>query len=290
MKFKNIMGTITVVVIVGSVIYAIKKAHDARKLDEESISVEEARDEVNARRATKIKQDREIPEVSDEPDTNEDAPLTQKEVEEVKKVFVKESVEESDKVYDEPEEDIDEEEGGGRLRYDPNSIEAKKQYIHMELADISHSKESWLTLVKLFDFPFKPSNDGDQDLRHALMDYRKTFFGYGSKYTPDISYADVILHYARLSNFNLDDSIEEYVEDFLEAAKLSSNMSSVQIDDQLRALNSHSYYNDDLETFGLFGLEQDYMDEAIGVANQNIDKAVTYEIEFNQYITQKMES
>src|SRR5205085_4452626 len=135
------------------------------------------------------------------------------------------------------------------------------------------------TLTNLFNFPFKPQNDGDHDLYTKVIDYRVQFFGFGSRWSKEVTIADVILYFARNAEFNVGESVRYWAEYFLEFNDLDFTQPSYIIDERLNELNSHTYFNEERATFGLFGLSRVAMDSAINIANRNIDRSVTYEIE-----------
>ena len=170
------------------------------------------------------------------------------------------------------------------LRHDPNSVEAKHQFIRMELADWTPMDYGYRVMLKLFDFPFVPQNDGDEMLRTQLIDFRVQFFGFNSRWVKDISMADVIIHYARAAEFNCGESMRYWVEYFLDFNGFDDEMASHTIDKIINQHNAHAYFNEERATFGLFGLTRESMNQAIAIANRNIDRSVTYEIEFNEFL------
>ncbi len=337
-KWRYILGTTTIILIVGGTIYAIKKSKDLEKSEEEAMSLEEARALVKEREnevevTAKFTQD--IEDVVD--DSEETVKITSViETEKINKnnsIFIKPSLsevaQEAEKnrmeqigtvdetlvdedilhdAYPELTEDADDipidieitpvepitdfyyyEEGinpkeDKTLRYDPNSADAKHQFIRMELADWEPNHDVYRILLQLFEFTFIPKNNGDEILRTQIIDYKVQFFGFNSKWNKEISFADVILHYARAAEFNCGESVSYWVEYFLEFNEIEWDSTSQHIDDILDRLNNHSYFNEERQTFGLFGLTRESMDQAIRIANMSVDGAVTYEIEFNEFL------
>lgn len=313
-KWRYILGSVTIVTIIGVTIYAIKKSKDMEKTEGEEITFEEAREIVSRRRTTEEKAldsqefGEMVDDIRDHASWNRSFSPYEEEEEESSKIKVNIRPLDTDENetylgvdFDgdaEDEEDVEDEytinfevpfaetitEEDKELRYDPNSLDAREQYIRMELAEWAPREDIYQTLLKLFDFPFNPENDGDADLKYKLIDYRAGFFGNGSKWITDISYAEVILHYARVADFNVGEGYKYWVEYFLRFNQLSHRMSSSEIDDVLIGLNTHVYYNEENQTFGIFGLTGESMSQAISIANRNIDTAVTYEIEFNEFL------
>lgn len=314
MNWRYVMGSVTIVLIVGGTIYAIKKSLEKTESDEGEISLEEARAMIEAHKlqpgykpletsmdktlkmakrniergiVTRADYDEELLEIvdecRDEASYNRSFMPQDDESDEEEEEYVEEA-----EYQDTPDPDIPfiniMTEEDKKLRYDPNSIDAIKQYMRMELAEWSPADKTYQTLSILFDFRFEPTNDGDNDLKNNISDYRASFFGPNSKWNGIITFADVILHYARLTNFNCDESVRYWVEYFLEYNELHYSMSNDDIHDVINTLNNHIYFNEDTETFGLFGLTNRSMNDAINIANRNIDKSVTYEIEFNEFL------
>lgn len=301
MKLSHIMGTVTIIAIVGGTIYAIKKHKDLQKIEGEEITLAEARDILAQKQAGES-----VHFVVDIDEVTETQPLDEKEM-----YILKEGVREtadfnrSFEPYDDDEEEeylVDDIEGPSieeeiddsdigrfteedrKLRYEPSSLEALKQYKRMELADLNYNDETYQTMLRLFDFPFEPQNDGDHMLRTQIIDYRVQFFGFSSKWVQDITFADVILHYARNAQFNCDETVAYWIEYFLDFNDLYYQYSSNALEAAINTLNAHQYFNEERQTFGLFGLTRNSMDQAIKNASRNFDNSVTYEIEFNEFL------
>jgi hypothetical protein len=298
-KWNYVFGAVTIGLIVGGTIYAIKKSKDAEKQEEQAITLEEARAIVNSGKR------------NDDAELVEEARIiTEIEVVESKKPAVKlvnEVVEEED--FDEYEEDYEEEEIEGPsiptveplkdfyyieeginpkedkvLRFDRNSDDAKHQFIRMELADWEPGDATYRIILQLFEFPFIPTNVGDEILRTQVIDYKVQFFGFGSKWCREVSFADIMFHYARRAEFDCGESVQYWIDYFLQFNAFSWDSTSHEMDTHILRLNSHTYFNEERQTFGLFGLTRESMDNAIKIANRNIDRSLTYEIEFNEFL------
>lgn len=317
-KARYIVGTVTIIGLLGFTAYAIKKYKDEQKADEEGMTVAEAMAEVQAH---KNKLHEEYAEGTDSNVIHFKSPLDpvaspDSDGEDIEgdegiapgaydngKKFDIEDEEDDDEYFDEDDEEFDEDEEeiapqdddtipfseyiteeDKELKYEPSSLDAKAQFINMELAEWARIEDPHKTMLKLFDFEFTPKNDGDWDLKTKIIDYKVQFFGFGSRWTQIITFADVILYFARLANYNVDESVRYWVDYFLDFNELHHTTPSHRIDELLDQLNSHTYFNEKEQTFGLFGLTRNSMDQAIKIANGNIDKSVTYEIEFNEFL------
>jgi hypothetical protein len=350
MNMKKVLGTVTVVAIAAGTIYAIKKSRDAKKAEEQAISVEEAEAMVKEREGEskniteevlkgyvgKSKHDLQDENVYDEDEeeeyteqvktidqidvnaivfsapitdireVDESSPLTDEELDEIREdAHDIASFNRSFIPYEDEEDGIDENiegpiitedeetsdyelgeftEEDRVLRHEPSSLEALKQYKRMELAELEYSHEVYDTMIRLFDFPFQPINDGDEVLRTQIIDYRVRFFGFDSQWVQQISFAEVILHYARVAVFNCNQNLGYWVEYFLSFNDLWSWLPNSAKDETIKLLNEHQYFNQERQTFGLFGLTREGMDQAITIANRNFDSSVTYEIEFQEFL------
>ncbi len=307
-KTSYILGTVTIVGIVGFTIYAIKKSKDAKKAEEEEITLDEARAIVKGRAIDADAE--EVDEDEDDDDEEEESfdvgerihdfdDEDEEEEEEIKprKIVAKTKAEHIKALDDEYEEEEEEEDfpiemtynqtvkkGDEELRYEPNSIEAIRQFIGMELSEFNRNGDIFQTMERLYDIPFIPQNEGDEMLLSQLIDYRVQFFGFNSKWTKSISMADVITHYARHTNFNYGESPGYWIGYFLEFNELDVTIPTHKIDQTIKELNSHTYYNEERASFGLFGISREAMDHALKVAGRGVTNEVSYEIEFNEFL------
>ena len=344
MKTSHVMGTVTIIAIVGGTIYAIKKHKDLEKRKDQEITVEEARDIVakhKAKTEETVKFTQDIEEVEDDEedfdDEEEDFDYEEVYVERHEPIhrdemadIVAEAQDEAswnagfntsysgsdqetiDNIVDEAHEvashntgttehaefnmpyyddDDDSDDKIGyfteedrKLRHEPNSMEALKQYKRMELAELEGANEVYQTMLRLFDFPFEPVNDGDHMLLTQIIDYRVRFFGFKSRWCKKVSFAEVILHYAKAAQFNCDESVGYWVEYFLSFNDLWYQYASTEFDRTISLLNAHKYFNKDRGTYGLFGIDSRSMEQAVRIANQNFDNSLTYEIEFQEFL------
>lgn len=268
--------------------YSIYKHVKNKNENENAITLDEARSEIEEYRNSKMDEESEefgemVDDIRDQAHFNRgymlykgDDEVTEEEEEE------EESIEDDGSFQVVTYGKLDEE--GNELKHEPSSPEARQQFIDMELADFDKRDESGRILRVLFNFPFKPQNDGDTDLANKLVDYRVRFFGFNSKWVKDVSYADLILHYARLAQYNFNESIKYWVDIFLQYLPLDEHMPSNEIDGLLAQLNDHNFYNHHSDTYGLFHINGVSMNTALKIASRNIDTSLTYDIEFNEFL------
>ena len=175
------------------------------------------------------------------------------------------------------------------LRFDPNTIQARDQFIKMELADLLPSSREYQLMKRLFEFQFEPLNDGDDILRTQLEDYRQEFFGPTSRWTTMTTMADIICHYARLLDFNVGGGVGHWIIELAGNTGINEIASSQEISRQVTLLNQHLHsLNDEEIQWGIFGLHVYDMQAAQDIADNTIDGEVTYEIEFNEFVKKVM--
>lgn len=188
-------------------------------------------------------------------------------------------VQDSKGYFEEDKDVIDE------LRYEPNSVEAREQYFNMELVVLGRDNDTRDIVSMLYDHEFVPMCDEDQNLKVRLIDHRIKFFGMTSKWNKQVTFGDVIMYYGKAAAYNCGDDVRHWVDYFLTCADLNNIiLTSEEIEDKVRVLNTHNYFNEDLQSHGLFGLTSSQMTEAIVVSRNRIDARVTYDIEFNQFV------
>ena len=193
---------------------------------------------------------------------------------------VEEAEDDVEEEHENTTEDIEEEE---KLLHDPNSHEARMQFIEMKLAEWPHEEGTRLMLFNLFAFPFKPTSEEDKLLKKVLAYNREEFFGPDSKYNSKITWADVILHYAENLEFNLGHSITYWTEFILDNMGINAMMSVETVDQMLLDLSNHTFWNAG-DQFGLFGLDDDQLDDAYLIADDQVDPSLTFDIQFNEYL------
>lgn len=185
-----------------------------------------------------------------------------------------------------------EDEGEGKLRYDPNSDEALLQFMRMELAEWAPYEEIYKTLEFLYDVPFEPKVDGDIALHSTLVDYRGEFFGPASRWAINVPFTDMILHYARLADYNLGGGIRYWVGHFLGGNRMNiTDMPDHQIEYMILLMNKHDFYYEEggKTSYGFFSLDKGSFDNAVRVARDNtMDHELTYDIEFNEFISKSI--
>lgn len=180
---------------------------------------------------------------------------------------------------------FEEERVGDDLKYEANSIEAREQFINMELATLGRDNDTRDVIAMLYDHPFVPTTDEDQNLKTRLIDHRTKFFGLVSRWTKEVSYGDLVMYYAKAAEYNCGNEVRYWAEYFLTCADMNNiTLTSDEFDERIELLNKHTFFNEDLQSHGLFGLNSAQMTEACIIARKRVDEKVTYDIQFHQFV------
>ena len=256
---RYILGGVTILSVLGFTAYAIYEYKKQANQREEVITVEEAKKEIEER------ENQEIEERFESGNANG---------------FREEMVEVGLQEYESPTETTEEDE---KLRHDPNSKEAREQFIFMNLAEWEPDSDDYNMLLYLYTFPFQPKVTEDRRLREVLIDERKNFFGEDSKWNTRITWGDVVLYYARRTVFEINGTVNHWVRFILDNMEVNHLMSSDRVDNILLDLTSHYYFNQK-GLFGLFGLDDDAVDDAYTIADNRLDDNISFEIEYNEFL------
>lgn len=161
--------------------------------------------------------------------------------------------EEDPDIYVDPE-DMGEE-GAEELRYEPNTKEALNQYKEMMLAEFDAMGNAKKLMWKLFDIPFHSSNSQDRNIVDYIIDERTRFFGEDCKWNDKVSIADLILHFAKMSSFDIGQGLEFWTNQFIYHIGLRPDMSEVEMNNTIGNLIRHSLATD--KGYGMFALDND---------------------------------
>ena len=171
------------------------------------------------------------------------------------------------------------------LRFDPNSIQARDQFIKMELAEFLPGDREYQIMKRAFDFQFTPINAGDDILLSQLADYRLEFFGEDSRWVENVTIADIICHYARLTDYNVGGGIAKWITHFVHHLEFNEISPSTTWDNIINRLVDHRFINARTNTYSIFGLDVDQIEEAREWAEGTVDGMMTFEIEFNVFLS-----
>lgn len=138
------------------------------------------------------------------------------------------------------------------VRHDINSDAALEQYKAMRLSEVQES--DWrVALFRLFNIRFTPLNEMDDNLRIHAMEEREMFFGMDSIWYPEVSIAEVMLHFAELMSMDFGESVDYYVEELVRNCGITGDMPLYELTKISSLLENHDLYTEN--GFGMFGLK-----------------------------------
>ena len=140
-------------------------------------------------------------------------------------------------------------------------------------------------MMNLFSRQFEPLNEHDENILKHIRDSRTEFFGPNSRWLEGATLAELILHFAELTDFDIDGGVEFWVTDFINNLMISIESSPDQLDEVFDDLLVHDFYS--RKGFGLFCLDgeaMDKVDEWDKVNNRNR----TFLGQYNVFISTKL--
>ena len=180
-----------------------------------------------------------------------------------------------------------EEEGVEELRFPPNSEEALHQYKEMRLAEFDAMSFGRRQLYRLFKIPFQPSNNADSIIMGNMIHDRKEFFGRESIHNTDITVADLLLYFGNLADFDLDQGVEFWTNQFLFNLDFDYETSDMDLNHKIDALVDHELWGP--EGWGLFGLDEHQRNDAIGRSVRGYGGKLSFLIQFHVFLERALD-
>lgn len=137
------------------------------------------------------------------------------------------------------------------LRHEPNSIQARNQYVAMKLSEVQEGPV-YNILYRLFGVAFEPKSQADETVAKHIYEDRASFFGDHSTWNQECTMAELVLHFAYLMSEDHGESIDHYAGDLVTNAGYTDNMSSQALQEVSYNLYTHNQYT--AYGFGMFGL------------------------------------
>lgn len=179
----------------------------------------------------------------------------------------------------------DEEEEMEKLLYPPNSLEAKEQYVNMRIAEID-SIELRDIMNRLFqdDLNIAQFNKQDQDLIDTILSEKTEFFGEDSIFINVIWMGDIVMYFAYLAEFDLDEDVESWVQLYIDNLGIKHDTSLLQTNTIIGEFCTNRRATK--AGFGMFGLERIDLDDIIA---KNIETLglndLTLRSQYNMFIS-----
>ena len=174
------------------------------------------------------------------------------------------------------------EEGVEELRFPPNSEEALHQYKEMRLAEFDAMSFGRRQLYRLFKIPFQPSNNADAIIMSNMIHDRKEFFGKESIHNANITVADLVLYFGKMSDFDLDQGVEFWTNQFLFNLNFDGETSDMELNHTIDALVDHELWGP--EGWGLFGLDEHQRNDAIARSIRGYGGKLSFLIQYHVFL------
>lgn len=175
--------------------------------------------------------------------------------------------------------------------FEADSVEELRYYRESALMEIE-SPDERLLMERLFEIPLKTFNTNDDDLFDELVAIRKTYMKDGSQQVHNPSFAELLLYFAEVSDFDLDGGVEAYVSSFLTNLSLYPGVGQVTMEETVGLVMQHNFAG--VRGFGIFALDVDEYNDLIlnygkhgkPISNKN---DITYFSEYNVWVKGMME-
>ena len=189
-------------------------------------------------------------------------------------------------IFSEPgtpaDESDDYEEEVEELRFPPNSKEALEQYINMTLAEFQKGEEAFLIFRRLYNHKYRPKNQRDMVIYDYLVQDRMSFFGPDSVHNTEVSFAELLLYFAKYCDFDLDGGVNSWGRQFLYNLDLRSNMGEIALDRTIKDVLRHSFVGHN--GYGIFGLsDEEYRHILSEVSNSTVNY-MTFSAQYNTFL------
>lgn len=175
--------------------------------------------------------------------------------------------------------------------FEADSVEELRHYRENALMEIENPDDR-LLMERLFEIPLTSVNTDDDDLVDELVAIRMTYMKDGSQqaYTP--SFAELLLYFAGVADFDLDGGIEAYVSAFLTNLSLYPGVGQATMEETVNLVMQHNFVG--VRGFGIFALDVDEYNDLILNYGKNRkpisdNKKITYISEYNVWLKGMMD-
>lgn len=182
---------------------------------------------------------------------------------------------------------VDEESEVEELKYDPNSVEALMQYRNMLCSDLNHLGQNKTILMKLLDIHIGFVGKEDQILAEKLIEERREFFG-DSRWVADVSIGDLVYHYAKMTDFDVDGGIDMWFSQFVYNMEITPGIGSVTLEQKMNRLEAHTLTTS--VGYGLFGLDKEQYVRSLNDGSVPLGKSrASFNRQYNVFIQDMVE-
>lgn len=188
---------------------------------------------------------------------------------------------EAEELYIDGESEVEE------LKYDPNSVEALIQYRNMLCSDLNHLGQNKTILMKLLDIHVEFTGKEDHILADKLIEERREFFG-DSRWVHDVSIGDLVYHYAKLADFDVDGGIDMWFSQFVYNMEITPGIGSATLEQKMNRLETHTLTTS--VGYGLFGLDKGQFNRSINDGSVSLGKTrASFSRQYNVFIEDVVE-
>lgn len=190
--------------------------------------------------------------------------------------------------YEEETYEEDEEEEMDILKYEPNSMEAKDQYIMLLLSDFDRYSRDYTLLNRLLQVPFSGDPKVNGFMLDNVFEAKEHFYGPDSVWLDVTSWGDVAIYFADRAEFDLGYTRDYWFGTFMDTIGFSTddNVSDQEFDEIMDSLCNNYFYG---ANYGLFGLSREQVLEAGRFDSIEHISQLSIERQYQEYVKQELE-
>ena len=284
---KNIILTLVGAVTASTIVFYTYKAYKMYKhIKSEEITAEEVMKVIEERKLQK--QAEETAKALEEREARKDISVEDYDVEDEDEEVVPLVQYEYEEYLRENGEDEEEEMELDILRYEPNSQEAKDQYLMLLLSDFDRYSRDYALLNKLLHVPFSGDPEVNDIMLDNIWEAKAHFYGTDSKWLDETSWGDVIIYFADRASFDLGNTRDYWFGTFMDTLGFSidNSVSDQEFDEIVESIYSNYFYG---ANFGIFGLSREQVLEAGRIDAIGHISQLSIERQYQEYVKQELE-
>lgn len=190
--------------------------------------------------------------------------------------------------YEEETYEEDEEEEMDILKYEPNSLEAKDQYVMLLLSDFDRYSRDYTLLNRMLQVPFSGDPKVNGFMLDNVFEAKEHFYGPDSVWLDVTSWGDVAIYFADRAEFDLGYTRDYWFGTFMDTIGFSTddNVSDQEFDEIMDSLCNNYFYG---ANYGLFGLSREQVLEAGRFDSIEHISQLSIERQYQEYVKQELE-
>lgn len=279
---KNIILTVVGAVTASTIVFYSYKAYKMYKhIKAEEITAEEVMKVIEERKLRQ--QAEETAKALEEREALKDISVEDYDIEEDALPIVEYEYEYEEETYEE-----DEEEELDILRYEPNSLEAKDQYVMLLLSDFDRYSRDYTLLNRLLQVPFSGDPKVNEIMLDNIWEAKAHFYGPDSVWLDVASWGDVIIYFADRAMFDLGNTRDYWFGVYMDILGFSTedSVSDQEFDEIVDSLCNNYFYG---ANFGIFGLSREQVLEAGRIDAIEHISQLSIERQYQEYVKQELE-